>query len=287
MQGEDGQVSGDDDAAREEDWAQHLVGRVANFLHWRPSIAFDVEMTHHVFDHDDRAVNDHPEVQCAQREQVCGDVAEIQANGGEHQRDGNCERNNDGAAHIAEKEKENDHNQNHSLGQVALDGVHRIAHQVRAVEKGNDLYALGQDVFVQFLDFGVNAVEDRIGVVALLQQDDAFHGVGIIDDLSVDAVNGFADLSEANLGTLRDSGDILDFDGRAVRGLDDGVLDVLHAGEEAGGLHVDLLRALLDETASAVAVVGGDLLLDLGNTQSVRDQLIGIKLDLVLLGGSA
>ena len=107
-------------------------------------------------------------------------MAEIEANGGEQKCDGNCERNNDGASNIAEKEKEDNHNQDHSHGQVVLNGLDGVGDELGAVEKGNDLHALGQDALVQFLDFGVNAVEDRIGVVALLQQDDAFHGVGTI-----------------------------------------------------------------------------------------------------------
>ncbi len=83
-------------------------------------------------------------------------------------------------------------------------------------------------------------------------------------------MSGAADLAEANLGSLRDGGDVLDLDGRAVLGLDDGVFDVLHAGEEAQRLHVDLLRALLDEAAAAVGVVVGDLLLDLADAQARR-----------------
>jgi len=78
---------------------------------------------------------------------------------------------------------------------------------------------------------------------------------------------GAADLPQANLGALHDGGDVLDLDGRAVDVLDDRVLDVLHAGEQAQGLDVDLLRALLDKAAAAVGVVVGDLLLNLGDTQ--------------------
>ena len=42
--------------------------------------------------------------------------------------------------------------------------------------------------------------EDRVGVVALLQQHDAFNGVGIVDDCAVGAVRGAADLAKANPG---------------------------------------------------------------------------------------
>ena len=93
--------------------------------------------------------------------------------------------------------------------------LHRVdgeLDQIRAVEEGNDLHALGQDAVVQLVDFVVNALQDRIGVVALLQQHDAFDGVGVVDDGSVRAMGGAADLPEADLWSLRNSGDVLDSD---------------------------------------------------------------------------
>ena len=75
LQGEDGQVRSDDDAAGEEDGALHFVGGIANFLRsvcecrrgwlrWRTM--FSIITTD--------AVNNHAEVQRAQREQVRGNV---------------------------------------------------------------------------------------------------------------------------------------------------------------------------------------------------------------------
>ena len=37
-------------------------------------------------------------------------------------------------------------------------------------------------VAVELFDFFMNALQDGVGVVAFLQQDDAFDGVGIVDD---------------------------------------------------------------------------------------------------------
>ena len=63
------------------------------------------EMADDVFDHDHGAIDHHAEVQRAQRKQVGGNVAEVEADGGEQQRKGNGERDDDGAAHIAEEER--------------------------------------------------------------------------------------------------------------------------------------------------------------------------------------
>ena len=107
---------------------------------------------------------------------------------------------------------------------------------------------------------------------------------GLSTIVAIGAMGGAADLPEANLGPLRNGGDVFDLDGRAIGGLDDGVLDVLHAGVEAQRLHVDLLRALLNKAAAAVGVVVGNLLLDLADRKTVGDEFFRIELDLVFLG---
>ena len=141
---------------------------------------------------------------------------------------------------------------------------------------------------IQLVYFLVNALQDRIGVIAFLQQHDAFHRVGIVDDGAVGAVRGAADLAEANLGSLHDGGDVLDADRRAVLRLDHGVLDVLHGAVEAERLHVDLLRALFDKAAAAVGVVSWRSAARPGSIDKpVGNQFLRIEADLVLLGRPA
>ena len=148
LQGEDGQVGGDDDAAGEEDGALHLVRGLANALR-RGMRAFMLRhMADDVFNHHHRAVNQHSKVKRAQREQVGWNVAEVEADGGKHQREGNGEGDNNRAAYIAEEEKENDGDQNHARSQVVFDRIDGEAHQIGAVEEGHDLDALGQNAGV-------------------------------------------------------------------------------------------------------------------------------------------
>ena len=103
------------------------------------------EMANDVFDHHDGAVDDHAEVERAKGEQVGGDVAEVETDGGEQQREGNGEGDDDGAADIAEEEEEDDGDEDHALGEVVFDGFDRVVDQVGAIEEGHDLDALGQD----------------------------------------------------------------------------------------------------------------------------------------------
>ena len=131
------------------------------FCDRRAGVVLLGEMADDVLDHDHRAIDHHAEVQSAQRKQVGGNVAEVEADGGEQQREGNGEGDDDGAAHVAEEEKENDGDEDHALGQVVLDGFDGVLDQIGAVEEGNDFHALGQNAVVEFVDFLVNALQGR------------------------------------------------------------------------------------------------------------------------------
>ena len=102
-------------------------------------------MANDVLDHDDGAVDDHAEVECAEGEQVRGDVARSRQMAANMQREGNGERNDDGAAHIAEEQEKDDDDQDHALGEVMYDSLDREMDEVGAIEKGNYLDAGGQD----------------------------------------------------------------------------------------------------------------------------------------------
>ncbi len=120
---------------------------------------------------------------------------------------------------------------------------HGKGHKLRAIEERFDLDALGQNVRVDVVNFFVNALQNRVGVVAFLQQHNAFHGVGIIDNCAVRVVPCAANLAQANLRSLLNDSNVLDANRRTIRGFDDGVFNVLNTMEEAERLHIDLLRA--------------------------------------------
>ena len=122
---------------------------------------------------------------------------------GEQQRERNGERNDDRAAHVAEEQKENDRDQDHALGQIVFHGLTVYFTRSERSRKGTTLTPLGKNAVVELLHLFVNALQHRVGVVALLQQHDAFHSVGIVDDCAIGAMGGAADLAEANLRTLR------------------------------------------------------------------------------------
>ncbi len=245
-------------------------------------------MADDVFDDDDRAVNDHAEIESAEREKIGGNFVEVEADGGEQQRERNGERDDERAAEIAEEEKEDDGDEQDAFGEIVQDGVRGEMHQVAAVEERDDLHAGREDLFVQLVNFVVNGDQGFVGVGALAKQDDAFDDVIIVDNRAVFAVNGLADLSEANLGALRDRGDIFHAEDAcrscAVMTVCSMSCDV---GEQADDADVDLLQAGLDETAAGVGVVVGELLLDLADAEAVGDEFVGIDADLIFAGDAA
>ncbi len=74
---------------------------------------------------------------------------------------------------------------------------------------------------------------------------------------------------------------------RAILGQDDRLGDVLRAIHQSHGAHVDLLQAFLDKTSACVRIVVGELLLDLGQAQSVSDQFVRINAHLIFAGRTA
>ena len=135
-----------------------------------------------------------------------------------------------GAAHVAQKQEEDDGDQDHAFGEVVLDRVHGVIRPAsERSRKGTTLTPLGSRMPLFSLSTSAwMRLQHRVGVVAFLQQDDAFDGVGVVDNGAVGPVRGAADLAEADLGALGDRGDVPDPDRRAVLRLHDGVFNVLH-----------------------------------------------------------
>ena len=69
--------------------------------------------------------------------------------------------------------------------EVLEHGVGGVVQQVAAIEKGNDLHAGWKDVVVQFGHLLVDAFEHGVGVLALLQQDDALDDIAVVDQLAI------------------------------------------------------------------------------------------------------
>ena len=229
LEGEDGHVGGDDNGDRVENRPLHLMRGPLDFLRnglVRMSAVMRQE-AHDVLHHDDGALHDHAEIQRAEGKQVGGDVAQIEAKGSEQEGERNGESDDERAAYVAEEDKENDGDQNNSLGQVVKHGMSGEMHEVAAIQVGNDLDTGRQEMIVEELDFFVQGGQYVIPVGAFAQQHNTGDHIRIVDDLGGVRVVRFAHLAEADLGSLADRADIADAHRNAVLRFQDNGRDVV------------------------------------------------------------
>src|SRR5579864_2003891 len=100
-------------------------------------------------------------------------------------------------------------------------------------------------------------------------------------------MDGLSKLAKANLWTLRNHRNIFHPQRRAIPGHDDRPLNVLRTVDQSDGTHINLLQALLDEAASRVLIVVGELLFDLSQAQAIGNEFVGVNANLVFAGGAA
>jgi hypothetical protein len=102
-QGQDRQVNDDDDADREGHWPADLDRSSTDDVDdGRRTLASSGKAPNDVFDHDDRAVDDQSEVDCAQAHQVAGDAADHHSAESEQHGERDRRRDDQSAAEVAE-----------------------------------------------------------------------------------------------------------------------------------------------------------------------------------------
>ena len=150
---------------------------------------------------------------------------------------------------------------------------------------GNDLHAFRQQDIVQFVDLPVQRLQRRIRFRSFAQKHDAFHHVVIVKDSSILMADGFAELSQPDLGSLDDHTQITHSNRRAIHGFDHGGANIVRASHHSDGPYVECLLSPLYETPACIEIVVGQRLLDLTYGKTVRNQFAGIELDLVFPRG--
>src|SRR5579863_2149091 len=160
-------------------------------------------------------------------------MAQVEKNGCEEQGKRNGECNNEGSSNVTEKQKEDDRYQDHSLAEVVQHRVQRVMKQIAAVEHGDDLHTLGQDVIVQLLHLLVNPFDRRAFFGPLAHQHAGLDDVGLIDNDAVRAMIGSGHVPQPNSGAPLDDGDVLYANWSPIGSRQHGVLDILHAAEKS------------------------------------------------------
>src|ERR1700679_4193966 len=119
-------------------------------------------MADDVLHHHDGAFDDHAEVQSAKAEEIGRDVAEVETDRGEEQREGNGYGDDEGAAQVAEKQEEDECDEQDAHGEIVEHRGGGELQKITAVEEGDDLYAGWKDVVVELLDFGMDCGEGSV-----------------------------------------------------------------------------------------------------------------------------
>src|SRR5258708_31660878 len=161
------------------------------------------EFAVYVFHHDDGAVNDDAEINCADGEEICGFASQVEEDEREKQGERNRQRRDNGGAKTHQEKNQNDEHKNHAAKQISFYGVGGDADEIAAVIVGTDFHVGRQKCLVNLFGFSLDAFEDVLGLLAPAHQDDAFDGVIILLLLGLkteDAdARGVADFHAANI----------------------------------------------------------------------------------------
>ena len=227
-----------------------------------------------VFHHHHRAVDENAEVDRADRQQVRGDVLEVEADERKQQRERNRRGDDQSRADVEQEEHEHDHHQHDPAEEIVFHDARRQRDQVHAVVERVNLHVLRQDVIVQFFGLRFGELEHGLRLLARAHQDHAFHRIVAIIE---------SELPEARRVADHDRADVLHQHRNAVRRRgDDGVADVLGGAQPREAAHVIELSALGVEPAAGVVVVRAERRFHVGDREPRAGELGGVDQHLVL-----
>src|SRR5580700_9214693 len=158
-------------------------------------------------------------------------MIQVQQNGSEEEGERNRDSNHERAAHVSEKQEEDQRNQEHAVREVSQNRVAGVFDEVAAIQMRYKFHSGGQETMVELVDFLVQSGECRLGFGSFAEQDDTLHHIFIVDDSTVFMTDGLPQLSQPHFRSLHHGPEVADSNRSAVRYLDHGGRNVI------GGLH--------------------------------------------------
>ena len=286
LQGENRNVSDDDDEHREERGPTNLHGRIQNgaagiFTASGGASAFARPLSKrskHVFDDDDGAVDDDAEVHRAKRQQVRRNAANSEADEGAQQRQRDDGRHNCGRAGVAQEDVQHERDEQRAFEQVPEYRRQRRCNEPRTVVVRHDPDVARQHRMVQVVDPFLDVRQDFRRVLAFSHQ----HGPG--HDLVLIVL---ADQTLARNRADGDVGEVADEQRRAVVFRDHDRPDVIGRSQQADAANKILLLPLVEIIAAGVRVSPAQRAEHLLKGDAVRFHAREIEAHLVLLDEAA
>src|SRR5579859_1805466 len=106
------------------------------------------QLSINVLDHDDRAVDDDSEIDCADGKKVGCFACLVQEDESKQERQRNSEGGDDCSPNADQEKDEDDEDKDHAANEVPFDGIRGDAHKITAVVVGTDLYVGRKNVLV-------------------------------------------------------------------------------------------------------------------------------------------
>ena len=276
-QREQRQEPGDDDRGGEKDRAVHFAGGQgdrAQFAAERQNSAHPVkhatakslagilaQMAEDVFHHDHRGIDNQPEIDRADRQQIGGFAACDHDHDRKRQGKGDGHRHDHRRSPAAQKDPLHRKDQQDPARHVFQHGIDRHADQFGAVVDLFQVHAGWQDVVVvDTIDFGLDALQRRQAFLAAPHQDDALNDVVVVV---------LADDAQARQVAHLHRGDIAHQHRFAIVGRDHRVADVVHRMDQPDPAHHGGLRTDVDGLTADIDIGVVDRVQNLRQRQAV------------------
>jgi hypothetical protein len=167
LEGEQRQIGGGDHAHAEEDGARHLQRGRDGIARRQGLVLLGLAAAQNVLDHDHGAVDQNAEVDGSQRQQIGRDLGVMHEDKGQQQRHGNRQRHDQRRARAAQEQQQHQGHDDHAFGQGLAHGMRGALDQRGAVQIGHDLDVGRQQLLVELLHGGMDALQ-RLGGLASL-----------------------------------------------------------------------------------------------------------------------
>ena len=277
FESEQGQVSRNDNQRREQDRTRHFGGTPDHAVLGKLDVGTTFTSFENRLHHHDRPVDQYPEVDRPERQQVGGNIRNLHQDKSDQQRQRDRYGHQQRAPPATQEQDQHQHDQQHPFEQRMRHGMQRRIDQVGAVHERMDRNPFGQYIAVQFVDRFVHSLQHLRRSLSAQHLHDPFHAVLIVPRIVRKSQHPLA-LKVA----VFQPADVAQVDRDAVLGLDHDVPEVFEPFDQSDSTDHIAQIAVRNHAASRIDVVLFHLFDHVGERNSVLFEFVRVDLDLVL-----